>query len=179
MQSMDPTDHLTTWAQFKQGLYDNFAPANMVLTARNQLADCTQTGTVRDYLTRFRNLVIIIKDVGKTELFDRFVRGLKPYIRKELVLREVDNFTDAVRLAEKIEVANQSNQNSGNSNQTKPQARAIKVMALTAGRGKLTTEIREDCMKRGACFYCREEGHLIANCPHKKEAQEPENDKGQ
>ena len=184
MQSPDPLDHLVTWKQFRQGLFDNFAPANLVLNARNQLADCSQTSTVREYLTRFRNLIIIIKDVGKSELFDRFTRGLKPYIRKELILREVDNFADAVRLAEKIETANQSSHTNGpSSSQPKPMAKAIRVNAATTGRTKLTDALREECTKRGTCFYCREQGHLIADCPNRKIARpttaEQENAPGQ
>ena len=183
MQSPDPCDHLVTWQQFRQGLFDNFAPANLVLNARNQLADCSQTSTVREYLTRFRNLVIIIKDVGKTELFDRFTRGLKPYIRKELILREVDNFNDAVRLAEKIETANQTTQPTGHSSsQPKPMTKVIRVNATTTGRTKLTDAQRDDCTRRGACFYCREEGHMVKDCPNRKNLQatmEPGNADGQ
>ena len=183
MQSPDPLDRLTTWQQFRQGLYDNFAPANLVLNARNQLAECVQTGTVRDYLTRFRNLVIIIKDVGKAELFDRFTRGLKPYIRKELILREVDNFNDATRLAEKIETANSSTGHT--TAPPKTQAKNLRVNAINAGQTKLlklSDAQRLECMRRGACFYCREDGHMIKDCPlrlAKSDPTESENADGQ
>ena len=36
----------------------------------------------------------------------------------------------------------------------------------TIPRTRLTEESRRECQLRGACFYCRDVGHLMRHCPH-------------
>lgn len=40
-----------------------------------------------EYVARLREISVQIPDVGKGEELDRFVRGLKPRVSKELILR--------------------------------------------------------------------------------------------
>ena len=170
-------NRFTRWGQFRNAIYENFQPASLIMMARNQLADCAQVTTVRPYITEFRNLVLLIKDIAPGEQFDRFVRGLKPAIRKEIIMREVYTFADAARLAEKFEaatlMANPMVHPTPNP-QPKPQGQrpiarlnAVKTVPSPTAvvRKTLTPEDREDLIRKGACFYCREEGHTIAECP--------------
>ena len=168
-QLTETKDRVKDWKTFKQGLFDNFAPANLVINARNQLAECTQTSTVREYLNRFRSLTLIIKDLSNAEIFDKFTRGLKPWIKTELLVREVDNFIDAVRVAEKLETAKQMSQpNQGIPKPPIPQGKGIRLNAFSGPRPRMTQAERDDCVRRGACFYCREEGHTAFECPNRK-----------
>ena len=180
-QTNSAENRVTDWASFRQGLTDNFGPVNLNMTARNKIAECVQTSSIRDYLTRFRSLAVVIQDMTAAEQFDKFTRGLKPAIRKELIMREVATFAEAARLAEKFESLHTSA--GGSTAPPKPIQRApLRANAIgerppapaapanhenRPRREKLTQAIKDDLILRGACFYCREEGHSIANCPTK------------
>jgi hypothetical protein len=43
-------------------------------------------------------------------------------------------------------------------------------MILDAAREKLTPGMRQLCVQKGLCFYCREQGHGVWNCPKKAAA---------
>ena len=45
-------------------------------------------------------------------------------------------------------------------------------------REKLTPELKEELIKQGRCFYCRNPGHLAINCPTRPKQPAP-NEKGQ
>ena len=185
MQSPDPAENLNDMNDFKRSIRENFAPSDPSLDARNMMADCVQTSTVREYLSRFRCLALQIAGYAPGEKLDKFRRGLKMPIRKELIIREVKTFTDAVRIAEAVEsttnmAGGERTQYAGGqlrNTQGGPSRGAPATIRsnYVAGqpKGRLTAEERTDLMRRGACFYCREEGHMIINCP-KKAARELE-----
>ena len=37
--------------------------------------------------------------------------------------------------------------------------------------GKLTQQEREECRRKGLCFYCRKQGHMATQCPEKGQKQ--------
>eukprot|EP01135_Chromosphaera_perkinsii_P007664 Nk52_evm1s920 gene=Nk52_evmTU1s920 len=39
---------------------------------------------------------------------------------------------------------------------------------VNAYRGPLTPALRETLRREGRCFYCREKGHLLNDCPRRK-----------
>ena len=158
-----------TWKGFRDGLFANFGPTDLNQSARNDIADCKQTSSVREYLSRFRTLSLMINDMAAPERLDKFMRGLKANIRKELIIREVTTFDEATRLAERLEsvltIAN--NVSPGTARPPGPYKPPIRLNAVGGAvvRKKLTPEDRQDLLARNACFYCREEGHVISDCP--------------
>ena len=185
-QSSDPKMRITDMQEFKAGLRKAFGAPDMEMNARNKLANTVQSGTVREYSTAFRNVVLLLPDITPAERFHAYITGLRPAVRKEILIRRIKDYTEAAAVAEAIDVAAQMsddrtayqgpgrgaqpprppNQPSGQQNRA-----ALRLHALArapARRGKLTPEEREDLMSRGACFYCREEGHIAATCPNKR-----------
>ncbi|KAK4511024.1 uncharacterized protein ATC70_012229 [Mucor velutinosus] len=76
----DPNSHFTTpttWTALKEILINNFRPSNDQDLARDVLVTIRQTNSIRDYVDRFMDAVIPIKDIGEREQCDRFMRGLK------------------------------------------------------------------------------------------------------
>jgi len=100
---------ISTWVLFCRELRANFCPTNLTKLARDRLAYLRQTGSsVRDYVRDFRAVCLEIPLLSADERLDRFTRGLKPHIRREVELREPTTFEEAVRLAEKFDSAQRS-----------------------------------------------------------------------
>ncbi|KAL9536593.1 hypothetical protein MBANPS3_012532, partial [Mucor bainieri] len=74
----------TTWTQLQEILTSNFRPSNDQDLARDVLVTIRQTSSIRDYVDRFMDAVIPIKDISEREQCDRFMRGLKD---KELIAK--------------------------------------------------------------------------------------------
>ncbi|CEP06777.1 hypothetical protein, partial, partial [Parasitella parasitica] len=72
----------TTWRELKNILIANFRPSNDQDLARDLLVTVRQTGSIRDYVDRFMDAVIPVKEITEREKCDRFMRGLKD---KELI----------------------------------------------------------------------------------------------
>ena len=47
-----------------------------------------------------------IPNVSEGEMMDRFVRGLKPMVQREVDLRDPQTFEEAVRVAERVDAIN-------------------------------------------------------------------------
>ena len=92
-----------TWATFKEQLMDAFRPVNAAQVARDKLVVLKQDDSVRDYVYKFRSLCLLIPRISEDEMLDRFLRGLRPRIREELMLREVSTLAEAIRMAERCD----------------------------------------------------------------------------
>lgn len=95
---------VTTWHQFSTELRAQFTIVNAVKVARDELAALKQTGAVQSYAIKFRDITLQIPDITEQEKLDRFVRGLKPRLQRELAIREPATLDDAIRMAERIDV---------------------------------------------------------------------------
>ena len=53
----------------------------------------------------FQRIVLDIPDITTSEQIDRYTRGPKPYIWKEMCTEDYENLTDAMRDADRVEAA--------------------------------------------------------------------------
>ena len=74
----------TTWAELQNIIVSNFRPTNDQDLARDLLVTLRQTTSIRDFVDRFTDAVIPIKQIAESEKCDRFMRGLRD---KALVAR--------------------------------------------------------------------------------------------
>jgi hypothetical protein len=72
--------------------------------ARDMLAKITQKGTVPAYSKYFRALLLKIPDMTDAEARDRYMRGLKPQIAREVLLRDCTSLNDMIRIAERFDM---------------------------------------------------------------------------
>jgi hypothetical protein len=100
-----PSEQVKTYDEFLSGIKAHFTPIDPVKIARDQLAELKQTGSVRDYTAIFRQLNTRIPKMSEDERLDRYVRGLKPFTRKEVEVREPATYDEATRIAEKFDMA--------------------------------------------------------------------------
>jgi hypothetical protein len=182
------------WADFASQLKEAFKPFNASRLVRDRLARAYQRTSVQEFVNELRNIRLHLPSLTDEELFDRFIRGLKYPIRKELVTREAATFEEAARIAERLDAATfnfqRNNPDRGNGNRDKrdnaesnPRSsngptpmelgaiRPAGNFPIGDGRsagggaqGKLTPELRQQLIKEGRCLFCREKGHMRKDC---------------
>ena len=106
-------EFIKVWSTFCSELKANFRPSNLIKLARDRLAYMRQSGpSVREYIREFRTVCLDIPSMSADEKLDRFTRGLKSHIRREVELKEPTTFDEAVKLAEKLDSAQRSSSSS-------------------------------------------------------------------
>ena len=173
---------VTTWAHFLRELRANFCPLNTTKLARDKLVTIRQTSSVREYIREFRTVLLDIPKMAEDEKLDRFVRGLKPHVRREVEIREPKDLADACRLSEHHDAAYRSTDfhNSGSNRYNKgnrpnrssdgPQPMELNATGFQGPSSskkfkRLTPQERQRLMDEGKCLYCREAGHMLRDCP--------------
>ena len=161
---------ISTWAQLKHGLISRFDTLNKEKVARDKLARWKQLKDVSSFNEDFQSIILDIPNISVDEQIDRYTRGLKNYIWKELCTKEYTRLADAMRDAERVESAHKrvtppkgpkNNSGQGNSNPVPMELGNVQIK-------KLTKEEREKCMKEGLCLRCRQKGHMAKDCPKGK-----------
>lgn len=99
----NPAAIADTWDGFKLNMRTEFQIISPTREARDRLAACTQRGSVAAYISAFRSIAVEIADLSAAEKFDRFVRGLKPNVQREVDLRAVADFDTAALVAERYD----------------------------------------------------------------------------
>ena len=161
---------ITDWNGLRSSIISRFDTLNKEKVARDKLAKWRQVKDVVKFNQDFQKILLDIPDIAMKEQVDRYTRGLKPYIWRELCTNDYSNLADAMKDAERVESAHRragpppksrqdqkSNSNGGN----KPTPMDIGNIQIT----KLTKEERNRCFKEGLCLRCREKGHMAKNCP--------------
>lgn len=93
-----------TWNAFRTAFLSQFRPLNPVKEARDELHDLRQVNSVAKYVERFNKLSLQIgNELSETEAFDRFLRGLKPGIRKACEQQQVQDLEEAKDLAQRLD----------------------------------------------------------------------------
>ena len=181
-----PTGGVGSWDGFVEALTAQFKPVNGEKLARDKLARLIQARSVQDYTSRFRTLCLQIDGITESEMLDRFVRGLKPHVQREVELRDPTTLDEAVRIAERVDAIDfrsRSPQTTGFLrgapiqkqpaivHDIKPTPMEIDVLAKPKVQ-PLTPLERERLRKVGGCFYCRQLGHMIGECPSRQPKRE-------
>ena len=134
-------------------------------TARDALKTVTQRGTVLQFAHRLEEIFLSLPEHPESYKIHDFTFGLKPHIREAVQLAEPTTFTQAVRIAQEKENA---------SSDRGPQPMELGQLQTTPYRvikGPLTAAKKDALRKTNACFYCRKQGHSIADCPETKKTK--------
>lgn len=92
-----------TYADFKEALLHEYRPVHEVQNARDRLHALRMDGSnLRAYTQRFRSLCYKIPDLSASEKFDRYFRGLTPFLQREIRVRNITSFEDAVQLSDHL-----------------------------------------------------------------------------
>ena len=161
---------IQTWPELQPALIRRFDTLNKVKIARDKLAKWKQIKDVPSFNDDFQRIILDIPNISVEEQLDRYTRGLKPYIWKELCTREYANLNDAMRDAERVESAHKRLGKNPRSDPTprpsqNPTPAPTPMDIGNVGLKKLTPAERDQCRKEGRCFRCRQKGHMASKCP--------------
>jgi chemotaxis protein histidine kinase CheA len=96
-----------TWAEFRAAIQTRWQLVNTVRTARDRIANIRQLTSVQDFTQRFLDLKVQIPAMTEEEAIDKYVRGLKPGIRRDLeqlMAREGDRtLEELIRYADRTD----------------------------------------------------------------------------
>ena len=161
---------IQTWSQLQPALIKRFDTLNKVKIARDKLAKWRQIKDVPSFNDDFQRIVLDIPNISVEEQIDRYTRGLKPYIWKELCTREYTSLNDAMRDAERVESAHKRLNKNPRTDQPprNKQGQDQGPTPMDIGNlqlKKLSPAERDQCRKEGRCFRCRQKGHMASKCP--------------
>ncbi|KAG2190788.1 hypothetical protein INT47_000170 [Mucor saturninus] len=92
-------NHPTTWESFKLALSGEFRPVYSLQTARDRLARLYQTGSVAEYIDAFQDIQLELPGMNGEEALDKFVRGLHPSVRGNVLAARPVDVDDACNIA--------------------------------------------------------------------------------
>ena len=139
-----------------------FKDSDSIRKARDKIAALRQKTSVSKYSDSFRSLLLKIPDMSIEEQLDRYIRGLKPAIRRELLLKAPTTLDDAVTLAERmdsiqrISVPPSAPVPSSSSGPHHAPMDVDSVQVPPPSRRRLTPEERANLVAKNGCFYCRQ-----------------------
>lgn len=173
-----------SWAAMQDAMLKQFTPVNHVRRARDRLAELRQTTSVRRYIDTFSSLCLEIPDLHPSEQLYRFIHGLKPHVRRELDIRHPANLNDAMEMADSVDtVYFQSGRSFGPMLPRHPRPEPMELGNLNVNHRRppapphphhrLTPDDRRRLRDTNSCFYCRQPGHIMANCPVRPRKQLP------
>jgi hypothetical protein len=104
-QSSGRADPFSSWVDFELALKKAFHDVNFVDRARHELSLLRQTGSVRGYLDTFKSICFRIPadQLLDAEKKQRFIEGLKPYVRSQVLLKFPDSFSAAAEMADQVD----------------------------------------------------------------------------
>ena len=157
---------ITSWDQFQEALINRFQTLNKSKIARDKLAKWKQVKDVPTFNDDFLKIVLDIPNISVEEQVDRYTRGLKPHIWKELCTREYTKLSDAMRDAERVEAAHKRiPRTRPTTTPTRTDSGPTPMDIGNVVLKKLTPAERDQCKKEGKCFRCRQKGHMANKCP--------------
>jgi hypothetical protein len=80
-----------------------FAPPNEDRRLQDEWANLRQHGSVFEYVSLLTILVMQIPGLSRTQILDKFIRGLKPKTKIEVKLRDSQTPDEAYRLADRFD----------------------------------------------------------------------------
>ena len=164
------------WTAFEKEFLMQFGPSPTI-NHHGQLAKLKQEGKVHDYIEEFRQLQTLVRGWSEEALVGTFVDGLKPWIAKEIKLKQPSKIQEAMRMAEILEESSNMERRPSKEVRDKPTttmqpnkpwgnkdgvSNASKTKPLEAK--KLTREEVQDRIKKGLCFKCGDKWAIGHQC---------------
>jgi hypothetical protein len=176
------TGIIRDWTEFAGKLQEAYRPPHHEYHLHKQLLSLRQTGSIQEYNAKFRELYNQSKDMAKTGAVLYYIAGLKERTRVAVETQVPDDIEQAIRLAAAYDEAAfgfRSGYRPSHSFVQSPAETAPMDLSVVDGRlprSRLSEEERDECMRKGLCFRCREPGHTTRYCS--KNRQESGKDSG-
>ena len=174
-------DDNPTWEDFAEAFKEEHYPVNYQKHLRDDLRDLKQTGSIDNYIRRFKDITAELNAPANDPitLRDHFISGLERKLRSAVDVHQPAELTEAIRIAETIGEdmepsasrnyrfsRNYNNRNNYQRNfhtQASPYTDTQRVRQPNLGYAPMDI----DAIQRGPliCHYCHEAGHPMRRCP--------------
>jgi hypothetical protein len=175
-----------TWDVIRSAIRLYFVPVNHVRQLQGKYASLRQIGTVNEYTTRFSDTAMQLAELGmimpNQMLIGDYIRGLKPQTRLQVEIENPQTLNDAARIATtydtlrfgkfipgRYETTSRSPFATATTTSYYDGSEPMQIDYLSpktkSSLEKLSVDERAHLRKLGACFKCRQPGHLARNCP--------------
>jgi L-lactate utilization protein LutC len=101
--NLPPDNRRASFREFEQAVLKQFQIDDESRLARDAIAKLSQKNTVQNYTQNFRSLMLKIPDMSEAEASDKYIRGLKPEVSKEVLLRDPKTFNEIIKTAERFD----------------------------------------------------------------------------
>ena len=95
-------ERFESWFHFKQRMLERFAES-IDDELRNRLCALTQTGSVRQYVKKFEELITQVKRIDEPNLISKFYTGLKQEMKEVIKLKEPKGLRNHIAAVIKME----------------------------------------------------------------------------
>ena len=171
------------WEEFRQEFLYRFRDPQAEENARVRLHKLRQTGSAKKYTEEFKRLAACISDLTESDKLQTYKHGLKPELRRDLTVMKVRDFDTAIREAEELDEI--MFQEKLRASEDRPRraleehpprrekvAKVQEKLRDRRGTGYASQDAskrkeQEELRKKGACFYCKQLGHIAVACPSK------------
>ncbi|CAL2242257.1 unnamed protein product [Prunus armeniaca] len=99
MEIEQGTFTLETWDEFKKDIMLHFYPLNAKYEAKKKLRWLKQTGSVKNYVATFTNLLLEVPSMTDEDKLMYFMSGLQNWAKLELQMRHVQTLSEAIAAA--------------------------------------------------------------------------------
>jgi hypothetical protein len=194
-----PLQRPGTWTNFVQAIIQYFLPAGAEESGRHLLSRLAHRTSVADYTDRFRSIAATIPTMSDAEKLHAYTDGLKREVRLLVTFSNPATFEECVATAARVDDI--LFHNGARSRRDMPRTRGgsggppsslpmpMDLGALHRNSGgartplrrddndqqrlaRLTDRERERLRAIGACFRCRQPGHMTRECPLNDQRQQ-------
>ncbi|KAI5323243.1 hypothetical protein L3X38_032315 [Prunus dulcis] len=192
MEIEQGTFTLETWEDFKKDIILHFYPENAKYEAKEKLRWLKQTGSVKDYVATFTNLLFEVPSMTDEDKLMYFMSGLQNWAKLELQRRHVQTLSEAIAAAESLVEFKRSDQgdskfkgkkggsgSGGGDNKPKEGSKSG-----DKSDGHKSSWKKNDKGDKGkdksklACYFC-DGPHMMRDCPKKKALNAMNQEKGE
>ena len=168
-----------SWSFFVEELKRAFLPPNHQHIFRRQLKACRQTGTVQDYVYRFRSILGQIEAMDELDQVAHFIDGLKQQTALEIQYRCPDTLEDAITIAIMFDSARFGNSNNRLRGQNpigvrhgfpRPHRGSRSMPSPMKLDAMAAPTCRQTAIKNRLCFRCNQPGHISRDCPNRRQS---------